>query len=106
MQPLAHIPLLHLAMQPLARIPMLQPWDWLGKCPPALVDETLLPLALLRLAIRFEGAKDHEEAALKLFEPLGGEAAILSFERRLVEALWSAKGLADGVEFPSQPLAR
>ena len=81
-------------------------WDWLEKCPPVLFDESLLPLALLRLAIRFEGAKDHEEAALKLFEPLDEKPALLSLERRLVEALWSAQGLSDGVECPSQPMAR
>ena len=81
-------------------------WDWLEKCHPALLDESLLPLALLRLAIRFEGASDHEEAALKLFEPKGKKPALLSFECRLTTAIWGARGLADGVECRSGPLAR
>ena len=82
-------------------------WDWLEKCPPGFVDESLLPLALLRLAIKYEGVRKHVEAALKLLQPLEGETpALLSFEGRLVEALWGARGLADGVGCPSQPLAR
>ena len=82
-------------------------WDWLEKCPPGLVDESLLPLALLRLAIKFEGVGKHAEAALKIIQPLADEKpALLSFECRLVEALWGARGLADGVGCPSQPLAR
>ena len=43
---------------------------WLEQCPPVFVDESLLPLALLRLAIKFEGNRDHVVAALKLLEPL------------------------------------
>ena len=79
-------------------------WDWLEKCPPGFVDESLLPLALLRLAIKYEGEDKSVDAALKLFQPLGGEKlALLSFECRLVGAIWGARGLADGVGCPSQP---
>ena len=82
--------------------------DWLDKCPPVFVDESLLPLALLRLAIKFEAADDKRAgAALKISQPLLGEKlALLSLECRLVEALWGAGGLVDGVGYPSQPLAR
>jgi hypothetical protein len=81
--------------------------DWLKKCPPAFVDESMLSLALLRLAIKFEGIGKQVEASLKIFQPLAGEKpALLSFECRLVEALWGTRGLADGVGCPSQPLAR
>ena len=81
--------------------------DWLQKCPPVFVDESMLPLALLRLAIKFEGIGKPLDAALKLLQPLAGEKpALLSFECRLVQALWGARGLADGVGCPSQPLAR
>ena len=82
-------------------------WDWLEKCPPGFVDESLLPLALLRLAIKHEGVGKSVDAALKLFQPLGGEKlALLSFECRLVGALWGRRDLPDGAECPSQPLAR
>ena len=81
--------------------------DWLEKCPPVFVDESLLPLALLRLAIKFEGVGKHAEAALKIIQPLADDKpALLSFECRLVEALWGAGGLVDGVGRPSQPSAR
>ena len=66
---------------------------WLEQCPPVFVDERLLPLALLRLAIKFEGIGQQVETALKLFQPLAGEKpALLSVECRLVEALWAARG--------------
>ena len=81
-------------------------WDWLEKCPPVFVDERLLPLALIRLSIKFEADRDHEEAALKLLEPLDEKPALLSFGCRLVGALWGLRGLPDGAECPSQPLAR
>ena len=81
-------------------------WDWLEKCPPVFVDESLLPLALLRLGFKFEIADDRAWAALELLVPLGGKPALLSFECRLVEALWGRRGLLDGVDSPSQPLAR
>ena len=80
-------------------------WDWLEKCPPVFVDESLLPLALLRLGIKFEGDKNRAQDALKLLGPLDEQPALLSFECRLVETLWG-RGLLDGVECPSQPLAR
>ena len=84
--------------------------DWLKKCPRVFLDERLLPLALLRLGIKFEVDKDHVEAALKALGPLDGswftKSELLSFECRLAEALWGARGLADGVGCPSQPLAR
>ena len=67
-------------------------WDLLEKCPPVFVDESLLPLALVRLAIKLEGVGDTVEAALQLLQPLGGKPALLSFECRLVEALWAARG--------------
>ena len=80
---------------------------WLEKCPPVFVDESMLPLALLRLAIKFEGIGEQVDAALELLQPLASEKpALLSFECRLVEALWGARGLGDGVGCPSQPLAR
>ena len=63
-------------------------WDWLEKCPPVFVDESLLPLALLRLGIKFEGDKNRVEDALKLLGPLDEQRALLSFECRSVEALW------------------
>ena len=66
---------------------------WLEQCPHVFVDERLLPLALLRLAIKFEGIGQQVETALKLFQPLAGEKpALLSVECRLVEALWAARG--------------
>ena len=80
-------------------------WDWLEKCPPVFVDESLLPLASLRLGIKSEGDKNRVQDALKLLGPLDEQPALLSFECRLVEALWG-RGVLDGVECPSQPLAR
>ena len=66
---------------------------WLEQCPPVFVDERLLPLALLRMAIKFEGLGQQVETALKFFQPLAGEKpALLSLECRLVEALWAARG--------------
>ena len=82
---------------------------WLEKCPPVFIDERLLPLALVRLAIKFEGIGKEVEVALRFLQPLADEKpALLSFECRLVEALWGARrGIADGgVGFPSQPLAQ
>ena len=79
-------------------------WDWLEKCPRVFLDESLLPLALLRLSIKFEVDKDHVGAALELIGQLDEKPALLSFEPRLVEALWG--GLPDGEGCPSQPLAR
>ena len=82
-------------------------WDWLEMCPPVFLDECLLPLALLRLAIKCEGVDKSAEAALKLFQPLAGQKpAFLYFECRLVEALRAARGPADRVGCPSQPMAR
>ena len=67
--------------------------DLLKKCHPVFVDASMLPLALLRLAIKFEGIGQQVETALKLFQPLAGEKpALLSLECRLVEALWAARG--------------
>ena len=67
--------------------------DWLEQCPPVFVDERLLPLALLRMAIKFEGLGQQVETALKFFQPLADEKpALLSLECRLVEALWAARG--------------
>ena len=81
--------------------------DLLEMCPPVFVDASHLPLALLRLAFKLEGIGKEVGAALKLLQPLAGEKpALLSFECRLVGALWGARGLADGVGCPSQPLAR
>ena len=81
--------------------------DLLEKCPPVFVDASMLPLALLRLAIKFEEICKQVDVALKFLQPLAGEKpALLSSECRLVSALWGARGLADGVGCPSQPLAR
>ena len=68
--------------------------DWVEKdCPPVLLEEGLLPLALLRMAIKFERLGQQVETALKFFQPLAGEKpALLSLECRLVEALWAARG--------------
>ena len=44
-------------------------WDWLEKCPPFFVDESLLPLTLIRLASKFEAVDEQVEAALKLLQP-------------------------------------
>ena len=81
-------------------------WDWLEKCPSVFIDERLLPLALLRLGIKYEGHRDHVDAALELLGSLDEKPALLSFECRLVEALWGLRDLLDGVECPSQPMAR
>jgi hypothetical protein len=67
-------------------------WEWLQQCPPVFVDESLLPLVLLRMGIKFEGGTRHMEAALQLLEPLDEEQALLSLESRLVEALWRGPG--------------
>ena len=81
--------------------------DLLEKCPPVFVDAIMLPLALLRMSIKFEGIGKQVDAALKLLQPLAGEKpALWSFECRLVQAIWGARGHADGVGCPSQPLAR
>ena len=66
----------------------------------------LLPLALLRMAIKFEVNEDHAGAALKLLGTKREKPALLSFECRLVTALWTSGGPLDGVDIPSQPLAR
>ena len=65
-------------------------WDWLEKCPPVFVDRSLLSLALLRMAIKFEVHRDHAGAALKLLGTLDEKPALLSLECRLVEALWAS----------------
>ena len=67
-------------------------WEWLQQCPPVFVDESLLPLVLLRMGIKFEGGTRHMEAALQLLGPLDEEQALLSLESRLVEALWRGPG--------------
>ena len=71
--------------------------DWVEKkCPPVLLEEGLLPLALLRLAIKFECLRQHVVDAVKILQPLAGEKrALLSFECRLVMALWGAGGGLD-----------
>ena len=56
-------------------------WDWLEKCPSVFIDERLLPLALLRLGIKYEGRNsDQVGAALKLLGSLDEKPALLSFE--------------------------
>ena len=69
-------------------------WEWLQQCPPVFfIDESLLPLVLLRMAIKFErGTRHMEAAALEILEPLDEEQALLSLESRLVEALWRGPG--------------
>ena len=85
--------------------------DWLEECPRVFFEESLLPLALLRLGMKFEVDRDHLEAALQVLEPLDGswftKSELLSFECRLEGAIRSRRpGLPDGVECPPQPLAR
>ena len=68
-------------------------WEWLQQCPPVFIDESLLPLVLLRMAIKFErGTRHMEAAALEILEPLDEEQASLPLESRLVEALWRGPG--------------
>ena len=63
-------------------------WEWLEKCSRERADDDLLALALVRMSIKFEFAKEQSEKALKYFSAFADETTLHVLESRLISNFW------------------